>query len=994
MNVSTIPAGVSFVDALARGLVARVADAPERLADTLVLLPTRRACRALAEAFLRTGDAGTFVLPRLRPVGDVDEDELAFEDPSGLPDEADLPPAIQPLERRLLLARLIQALPRADGEPRPMPLDQAARLAEELARLLDQVQLERLGFDGLARLVPEEHARHWQITLDFLHVLTDAWPRLLTGRGLMDPAERMVRLIERQAELWRQAPPATPVIVAGSTGTVPATADLMAVVAGLPAGEVVLPGLDRWLDEDDWGRLGDTHPQTGMARLLEHLDLAREQVADWPVPNPPSRRARARLVSDVMRPAETTEAWGSVDPDVVRRGVEGVVRVDCPGPEEEARVVALVLREVLERPDETAALVTPDRALARRVALELTRWGIEIDDSAGTPLAETPVGLFLRATARMIVERLAPVPLLAALKHPLAAGEAPPEALRRFVRRLERRILRGPRPAPGFEGLRAGLAEAEAVPERRRELGDWLDRLEEMARPLADLVETGQAPLIDWLRTHVVFAERLATVTGDVPLSGGGRLWVEEAGEAAAELIGEFAGASDGPLPTGPHDYLALLEDLMRTRAVRPRWRGHPRLAILGPLEARLLSHGTLVLGGLNEGTWPAPSAADPWMSRPMREDFGLPAHDRRIGLQAHDFAQAFHAPRLVLTRAERVEGTPTVPSRWLSRLDAVLKAAEASLDTNEAERWLGLQASLDRPDGGIALAPPRPTPPVAVRPREMSVTRIETWLRDPYAIYAHHVLGLKPLDPLDADPGAADYGNVIHEALDRFVRECDPEDPRALDHLIAIGAEAFSRLDDRPGIRAFWWPRFERIAAWFVETERGRRPGIARIVTEAVGRVALPAPAGPFVLTGKADRIGLDAEGRATVVDYKTGSLPSVGEVRRGMAPQLPLEGVILESGGFEGVPAGDVAGLQYWHLSGRTPPGEVREALGSRNGGPEAVRDAVRTARDGLLRWVAAFDDPGTPFLAQPRPEMETRFGDYDLIERREEWLRGPRE
>ena len=972
--VFNIAPGRPFVDTLAAGLLARADGDPLRLGAMTVLLPTRRACRALADAFLRAGQGRPLLLPRMVALGDIDEEELqlgvAGEDV--LADALDLPSAIAPLRRQLLLSRLILRLGEVRDEG-PVNADQAARLAAELARLLDQIQIERLGFDRLAELVPEDYAAHWQITLDFLKLLTEHWPAILVEQGSMDPAARRNALIEAQAARWRAAPPTEPVIAAGSTGSVPATAELLAVVSRLPQGCLVLPGLDRGMDAAGWRVLEAGHPQYGQAQLLGALDVDRTTVPEWDG-GTEERAGRARLISEALRPAQTTDAWRKVEIDAA--ALTGVARIDCPGPEEEARVVALLLRETLEQPGRSAALVTPDRALARRVAAELRRWGIEIDDSAGEPLADTTPGGFLRLVAALVAEAAAPVPLLAALKHPLAAGGMPPGAFRANVRRLELALLRGPRPAPHVAGLRAALGHRHPA---LQDLDEWLTRLEDTLTPLAQAIGQRSVPLASLLAAHIDAAESLAATDTK---SGADRLWAGEAGEAAAGFVAELKEAGVAFGRVSGRVYPTLLESLMDGRVVRPRYGRHPRLAIWGPLEARLQHADHLVLGGLNEGTWPPESAADPWMSRPMRKDFGLPALERRIGLAAHDFAQAFCAPRVSLTRAMRVEGTPTVPSRWLLRLDNLLRAAGHATGLGSAAPWLDWQDRLDRPESIQPVDPPRPLPPVAARPRQLSATQVETWLRDPYAIYARHVLSLRALDPIDADPGAAERGIFIHKALDRFQRDWPGRLPAdAFERLVEIGRATFGVALDRPGVWAFWWPRFERIAAWFVEQERGRRSRISASASEVRGRLEIAAPEGIFTLTATADRVDHLRDGGIEIIDYKTGGLPTKPEIASGAAPQLPLEAAIAGAGGFDGLPAGSVTALDYWRLAGGDPAGEVLTA-------PQEPSVLAEIAAAGLAALVAAFDDPTTPYLAQPRPALAPRFSDYAHLARIKEW------
>ena len=980
-TVYSIPSGFPFVDALAAGLLARTADDPLALSATSVLLPTRRACRALTEAFLRQSEGKALLLPRLMPIGDSDEAEslLDLEDEPGSPDALDIPPAIPDLQRRLSLARLILNENQIGEDGRLSPA-RATRLADGLADLLDQVQTEKLSFDGLASLVPEEYASHWQITLEFLKILTEQWPAVVESLGCLDPASRRNRLIEAQADAWRKSPPAAPVIAAGSTGSMPATADLLTVIATLPRGTVILPGLDMLLADGDGEGLEATHPQYGMMRLLKRMEVAPGEVMPWPSPmRAACSEDRIRLITQALRPPLSETPRAQIDTEAALAGIR---LVKCPGPQEEAGIIALALRQALETPGRTAALITPDRQLARRVAAELGRWDIAIDDSAGQNLADTPVGAFLRLAAICIADALAPVSLLALLKHPMAAAGQAVGEFRARVRRLELLVLRGPRPAAGFDGLRATLAASEDD----KGLSGWLTALEDAARPLTDLMNlAGPVSVHNLVAALIAFAEDLASA---VDRTGPRRLWAGDDGEAAAAFLAELQDATAIFPPIYGADYPAFLEVLMAGRPVRPRYGLHPRLHIWGLLEARLQQVDFLCLGGLNEGTWPNDLNSDPWMSRPMRAAFGLPPPERRVGLSAHDFVQAFCAGEVLLTRADRVDGTPTVPARWLLRLDNVLVGAtgEARRDwlasATQGEDWLGWQAALDEPAKVQPVAAPAPTPPVAARPRRISVTQVETWMRDPYAIYARQILRLRPLDPIDSDPGAADRGTIIHAALDAFLQtHPDGLPENALTELIRQGELAFGEALAHPGVWAFWWPRFLRIAHWFVGTERAYRASIGTSYAEVEGRMEFDSPAGSFELVAKADRVDRLIDGSLSIVDYKTGGLPRAKDISLGFAPQLPLEAAMAAAGAFRNVPAGPVSQLEFWRLTGGDPAGERKPAS-------KEIEALATMAYAGLKALVAKFDDPATAYLSQPDPEHATSYADFNHLARVQEW------
>jgi len=978
MAFYTISSELPFLDTLVAGLLPPAEGDPLALTRTTLFLPTRRAVRSLREAFLRASAGRALLLPRLVPVSDVDAEEWAIADEES---DIEIPPALPPLERQLRLAQLILKWSESAGANRLTP-GQAAPLARALADFLDTVESARADIGALEKLAPERFAAHWQEVLQFLRIVTDHWPAMLAELGALDPAQRRDRVVAARIAAWAAAPPADPVIAAGLTGGIPAVGDLIAAIAGLPQGAIVLAGLD--LDAAGMAAIAadPTHPQHLHARLMARFGMTPEAIPPWPGAGAPVPSPRRALIAAALAPASETDRWGSGATPIGRAATANLRRLDCAGAQEEAEVIALLMREALEVEGRTAALVTPDRALARRVAAELKRWTIEIDDSAGVPLNETPPAVFLRLILDAATAGLAPLPLLCLLKHPLAAGGRPPERFRAAVRRLEERCLRGQRPAPGLDGLGAAVPVADPA------LADLVAGLDTALRPLMARLEARETGLADLVVAHVASAEQLARSNDE---EGADRLWRDAAGETATQFIAALNAAAAGFPAIAGGDYPALFEALMAGTVVRPRYGLHPRLAIWGPLEARLQRADVMILGGLNEGVWPPQTESDAFLSRPMRQAFGLPPLEERIGIAAHDFAEGLAAPVVWLTRAARVEGAPTVPSRWLLRLETVLRAAGIEGDLTADGAPLQWRRMLDTPPRSEwrRVEQPRPTPPVAVRPRRLSVTQIETLIRDPYAIYARFILGLRPLDAIDEAPDAAARGSFIHAALEEFLHA----HPHALPHdaeqrLLHIGAAHFAPWHDRPGLRAFWWPRFERIARWFVETERARRHTLAQISSEISGTIQLPAPAGPFTLVAKADRIDRFHDGGLAILDYKTGTLPRMSDWHLGYAPQLPLEAAMAESGGFAGL-AGTVAALEFWRLTGGDPPGEIRPLAPN----ADALRALIDGALPGLISLIARYDDPATPYAAVPRREFAPRFNDYAHLARVKEWA-APRE
>jgi len=959
-NVFTIPASVSYAETLARGLISRHGDMPLALADTTIYLPTRRAARTFGDVFARVL-GGAALLPQFKPLGDVDEDEFLFE-----ADAFELPPAITSIRRRLLLTMLVHR-----WRGRDMSLSHASAMAASLADIMDELETQSASLEVLAHMVPTALAAHWADVHEFLGVLNTAWPQLLTAEGAINPAARRNQALAGVARRLEANPPIGPVIAAGSTGSIPATADLLRVIAHLPKGAVVLPGLDRTLDDPSWNDLDPGHPQYGLKQLLQGMGVQRSEVLDW---SDARDGARERVLREVLRPAPTTDAWRTiVDRDqtaAMAEGLSGLTLVEADDPAEEALCVALVLREALETKGATAALVTPDRTLARRVASELGRWDIEVDDSAGQPLSRTPPGTFLCLLAEAAEQQFSPVPLLALFKHPLCTFGQDRAAFRTQVRSLDRQ-LRGPRPDAGLEGIRVAIERRRAEADdnarpRLSELQYWFADVAAALRPLEVALSATRLDLATALEAHLDAAERLA----------GNALWSGQAGEVAANFVDEFRAAvvTLGDIARG--GYAALFRTLVEEKAVRQTRERHPRLVILGPLEARLQSFDTLVMGGLNEGSWPRAVAADPWFSRPMRRAIGLEQPERSIGRSAHDFAMLASGKRVVLTRALKSEGVPTVASRWLLRLRQFTGGLQLESALKPKLDYVRLAKSLGDPGQPQRMNRPAPTPPVAARPNSLSVSDIEKWVRDPYAIYARRILKLRALDPLDAEIGPLERGTAVHRALELFVRRFPGALPAdAAVRLIEIAEDVFDAQGTPRAALALWRPRFANAAIWFVEEERKRREFVTESFVEIEGRIAV---SDGFSLHGRADRIDILRSGSAAILDYKTGSLPTSKQIKAFLAPQLLLEGAMIRRGGFAELGQRNPEELLYVRFSGGREPGDL-----------QLVDIAlIEEAFARLQQRIADFAVPSTAYLPRVKPYRADIEGEYDHLSRVREW------
>jgi ATP-dependent helicase/nuclease subunit B len=1031
-HVFTIAPGApflkSFVAALLDGrVVAQFSRAlgPLDMAQATIYVPTRRAARALAEEFAEALDRPACLLPRILPLGGLEatETRLLFEEP-GLETPLNEAQAASDIWRRMQLAVLVQkwalALRHAIvsvGEDGSFVTDAAEpclvgtsaadawHLAGELAGLIDELIIEDVAWERLDPLVLPEFDPYWRITLDFLNIAISEWPSILAKHNLVDAARFQNLLVEAQIERIAGSS-AAPVIAIGSTGTNRATARLLAAVAAAPQGAVVLPGLDLLLDKDSWQRIGNAqadepgfaHPQAALRRLLPILGVNRDGVIELGHPTP-ARTVRDKFLSEALRPADTTDMWSLYREQAaageIATALDGVSLIEAADEREEALSLAIALRQVLETPDATGALVTPDRDLARRVAGELGRFGIEIDDSAGEPLSASPYGTLARLILLAASSGLAAKDVVALLVHPLTRLGLARVDVERLAPLFEIGLLRQvsslggfAAPAEAIAAARSAAADRFAHPAQKRitvedwaRLEDLLTRIQSALAPLSRL--SGPHQLGAWIDAH---RAALDAVTQ-------GRAQGDDV-EALETLLSELHRCALPELRFDAETYALFLAQTMAEAILRRPRRVHPRLKIFGLLEARLMDADVMLLGGLDEAIWPPQATSDAFLNRPMRSALGLTPPERKIGQTAHDFVMAMGHERVVLSCAMKRDGTPSVASRFVQRLAAV-GGKDFEACRQRGKIFVELARTIDYPaTAPVASKRPMPRPPIELRPARLSVTRIETLRRDPYAIYAEFILQLAQM-PLPKETEARrNMGNAIHEVLanfaTRFAAGVLPPEAGAI--LAAMMQAAFKDELADPDFAIFQWPRIERAMRFYLDFEARRRPALARIDVEIEGTTEIPLADGTrFTLSAKADRLEHLAEGGVTLVDYKTGAPPSPKEVRAGFAPQLTLEAAMARRGAFGLAQDTRVDAALYVKLLGKD--GGEEKPLRFKKKGEEDVSlaDMAEKHFADLVELLNQFRDPTTPYPPRPFPKFAARYNAYDHLARVKEWASG---
>lgn len=1028
-NVFAIPAATPFLDSCVAAFTSGALFGrtepltPEEIAAARLFVPTRRAGAALTAALAARAQAGATLLPAIVPLGDQDALEDAL---GGFGGEAlDDLPAIGDLDRRLALFPMVDAWRNAiaadrdeKGAREPFFVARsradAFALAGDLARLIDETILEDVPLERLAQGVPEDyrpeaHSQYWGMTERFLAIAAAQYPAMLAERGRIERYAGFVERLRFYIAGLRRRPPATPLVVIGSTGSVAATAELMAAVARLPMGAVVLPGLDLTLPEDVWDRIGAedadlptrfAHPQSLLKRTLERIDIRREDVVR--LPGDAQANPRERLLSGLFWPAEATARWqeAALPPADLAAATEGVTLVEAADEREEALAVALLLRHVLETPGKTAALVTPDRSLARAVQCELERWNVAIADSAGEPLDATATATLARLALIAAGPDAAGTDVLAVLRHPLALLGLDEAERAACLDCIEIAGLRGRRLKGGAAGVAPALAAARTedlrrAPAPRKRIDDarFEPAMAHAAR-FARAIEAfhraaGENPRLRTLSAaHRVLVETLLTpATDETGMLAG------DDGFALAAVFEDIAVAeADGPI-LSLDEYAAIFEELLAGRVVRPRQPGHPRLKIWGLLEARLLEADRIILSGLDEGIWPPDARSDAFLNRPMRIALGLQPPERRIGQTAHDFLMLLGAPDVVLIRAKKRGGAPAIASRFLRRLTAFAgKDATEAMQARSAE-VLDWARRLDRPGSVGACPAPEPKPPAELTPEALSLTEIETLYRDPYTIFARRILRLDPLPPIDPVLDARDRGNVVHEALSRFTREharALPPDARAA--LLTFGEAAFAEVrQEDPEAVEFWWRRFQSFVPWFVAWDSDRRMNVRHLHSEIPGALHLALPGGRDLrLSTRADRIEESTDGGIAIIDYKTGTPPGEGEVLRGLAPQLPLTAAMAARGAFSGLGTVDLnagVALSYLHVARSGGDGEERTIQPK----VQPLEELIEHQFAQLQLWLGQFVTGAQGYRSHRIPKKRNYRSDYDHLARHLEWSLG---
>ncbi len=949
-----------------------------------IFLPTRRAANQLRLILLGASGQRALLLPRIKPIGDLDENLTPdFEA------ETILPPSMSPTGQFFALLSLLDQW----ANENPMislaqeikhSQTQSMAVATSLLKLVDQIETEEVNLDKIGDAYEADLSEHRNAILSLLSIIKTELPKLLHDQNLLGHSERRNRTIRLEAGRIALGQSKGPVIAAGSTGTIPATRALLRAIAEQPSGAVILPGLDLNLDDETWQTIKPDHPQFALKTMLGEFGLARSEVINLNTGN----QERNFLASELMRPTETADQWSKIleaNKSKIAAATENLKMIEAPDRHLEARSIALILRNVIEKPDQTAALVTPDRDLAGRVRAELRRWNIEIEDSAGEPLTHSGKAALSQRLIEAFSSDFSPASILSLARHPLCDFGLDRKDMLQTLNNLEIAVFRN----YGSSNLQSAFERARLAFLNKQRVHPLVSRLDEtdwqsMQSLVARIVKMStdfqlheEAPFQNQLQKFLDCLNTCASEqTSDAILNLGFEKIIAAIEQDAHRLS-----------PCSIVDAMAVILNVLSKQSVEQSSGSHPRLAIYGLLEARMMPCDVLILGGLNETKWPAQPDPGPWLNRPMRNIFGLQQPEREIGVAAHDFAQGLGYSEVYLTWSKRVDAAPLIPSRWILRLNAVLGAAGLSPKDRADQSWVEWAKAIDEPETLRPVEKPKPSPLIQTRPNRISVTEVEKLIRDPYAIYARRILKLEPLPPLSKQPDAALRGTVFHNAINEWNR-VQPEllAANTFEILLKSGEQAFSPYIDDTEIASFWWPRFVRMANWLSNAESQYRTDVTSVETEIFGSVEFDILKEKYTLYGTADRIDFFENGNARFIDYKTGSPPSKRQVTIGLNPQLPLEAAILKYGKFGKRSGIEVASLDYIQVSGGKEAGELTSVTPGKG---QSIAELVDQKFIDLKKLLTSYQNSVQPYLPRVAPFKEEGELDYDHLSRFREWM-----
>ncbi len=984
VNVFNISPRYPFLDVLARYVIETAKEQNLNIANDLILLPTRRACRHLKEIFLLLSENKATLIPTILPLGDIDENGFAFLDYDTINLDENLPKPITTIERNLILSKLVKQKMSDISE------EQAYSLAVDLAHLMDTVEMEELSFDNLKNIVPDKYSKHWQETLEFLKIITENYPLILKEQNLLNPVDYKVKLIKQQINLWKSFPPKGRIFAAGSTGSLVPISYMLKYIASIDNGYLILPGLDKNISDSDFDFLtsdypnsNQNHPQYGLLKLIKGLNLKINEVPNLPLYKKDYDVVdvdREKLSSCIMISSDMNSNWQNLS--FKENVLENVTEIELQNEADEVFAISSLLRKSIEE-NKKALLITPDRKIAKSVASKLKSWNIIVDDSAGIPASDTITGNYIILILKMIYDNFSPYSLLAVLKHKYTHLGYNKNELNNIINSLENNVLCG---KFGIDNLDRMLSYEQCP----IDVEILLNKIKALCSEYISLMSD-----IDKYSIYDLFIKHLKLVENFVSgpnIDFNEILWSSDIHIELSKELKSFIAAlkeiknkeySISIDEMTASAYFIFISNYLLSLNLRITNGIHPNIAIMNSIEARLIDADLYIMAGLNEDTFPAVISDDPWMNRPMKAEFKLPLPERKIGLSSHDFVEFFCKKNVVMTHSQKVKGVNTITSRWLTKLSAIVEIAKIKWDNSLSQEVLYWIKNFETKVIGNRCKQPSPCPPIEARPKELSATWIEKWYRDPYIIFANKILGLEKIKDINPTIGGAEFGDIIHNAVQKF-KECNFSTEEELLNLMVKESLSIMSINQND----FWLQRFKSIAKSFIQFEKKYKNDVKLSILENEGKYKI---SDNFTIKAKADRIDVLNNNTCAVYDYKTGTIPYKKSVLTGYSPQLLIEALIIENGGYVSIGSKKVSKIAYLALKNKES--DNKEIIFSEYD-DKPLSEMIADTNNNLKDMINKFYNKENPasYISHPNPnkvgDLIKKYSEYEHLARIKEW------
>ena len=955
-NIFNIKSNYNFLESLAFLILNKYPN-PTDLSKLTLFLPTRRVCREIKKILLKQKSwqknpkQKALILPKIKAVGDIDLDEFDLDYLADNDFHNSLP---CPIKYNLLLIKEIEEWNNKVGLfGKNISSNQIAAIAGKLKNFLDEINKEEIDLSGIDYVDDSELSEHKQKILKFLKYFGAIWQNDLDKNNITSAAKyynEIINFISKNKEKTSLFD--NPIIIAGSTGSIKATANLIKIIAADNNNSVILFGLDTDLKDQNWNLITQSHPQFILKNLLEFLEISRNQVQNLEFKQfEQSSARRKKLVSYSMLPAIKTDSWIEIN-DLNESAVAGLSLIEARNDFDEARIIAIIMRQTLEQKNKNCALISNDRNLCKMVKSVLEKWEIAVDDSHNNNLADSQIVNYFLGIAALFENDFNSINLLSILKNPITKIDS--KDLQNFELEILRKI--------------SGKKDLEFLNKKLNQ--NWFSNLKSSLEPLSNLFKKEKASLENLIKTNIKCAEELSE-NSFYELEGASEFITFIEDILSEEIAKSFL--------INTKNYSDFIKGLMANyKFVKEEENFHPRLHILSSVEARLMNYDLVIVSGLNDGEFPNNNSANAWLGRKICSDLGLSDYNKKIGISAYDFSNYLGNKEVIVTRSFNKNNSPTIKSRFLLKLEAVLQATKLYEQLDLGKYYTQILAKISQIDKKENITAPRPKAAIEDRFTRFSVTDIGKWIRDPYYIYAKRILKLKPLDDIDKEPSFAEFGNFVHKALENFIKDYEEFNslPKKIEALInKYGKEAFGLCFPDEESKLLWWPKFENIAKWFVEKEEEIRKNLKASYTELEANLFING----INITTKIDRINFYQNGEIEIIDYKTGMVPSISEARIGLEPQLSMEAIILSDGEIKNYPElqniisiDKVTLLNYYNLKGRDKS-KVTQI------GPAS--ELIPAAKDGIIELITLFSNSEMAYISCPNPDIYKENEYYHL-------------